>query len=146
MNEACSAGTGSFIEEQGRKFPGIRDVVHLAEEAMAADEGVSLGQHCSVFMAEVIDEAVSAGTERNAIITGLYDSIIQNVLNSNVPAILREQGAIGIPLDCYRVDAETPSFDAMYWAYGQRILRASHQRGKTRTQLAGPDASALLFS
>jgi predicted CoA-substrate-specific enzyme activase len=81
MNEACSAGTGSFIEEQGRKFPGIRDVVHLAAEAMAADEGVSLGQHCSVFMAEVIDEAVSAGTERNAIIAGLYDSIIQNYLN-----------------------------------------------------------------
>jgi len=81
MNEACSAGTGSFIEEQGRKFPGIRDVVHLAEEAMAAREGVSLGQHCSVFMAEVIDEAVSAGTDRNAIIAGLYDSIIQNYLN-----------------------------------------------------------------
>jgi predicted CoA-substrate-specific enzyme activase len=81
MNEACSAGTGSFIEEQGRKFPGIRDVVHLAEEAMAAREGVSLGQHCSVFMAEVIDEAVGAGTDRNAIIAGLYDSIIQNYLN-----------------------------------------------------------------
>lgn len=81
MNEACSAGTGSFIEEQGRKFPGIRDVVQLADEAMAAGEGVSLGQHCSVFMAEVIDEAVSAGTERNAIIAGLYDSIIQNYLN-----------------------------------------------------------------
>ena len=81
MNEACSAGTGSFIEEQGRKFPGIRDVVHLAQEAMAAGEGVSLGQHCSVFMAEVIDEAVSAGTGRGAIIAGLYDSIIQNYLN-----------------------------------------------------------------
>ncbi|MCF7733449.1 MAG: acyl-CoA dehydratase activase-related protein [Akkermansiaceae bacterium] len=81
MNEACSAGTGSFIEEQGRKFSGIRDVVQLAEEAMAAREGVSLGQHCSVFMAEVIDEAVGAGTERSAIIAGLYDSIIQNYLN-----------------------------------------------------------------
>jgi predicted CoA-substrate-specific enzyme activase len=81
MNEACSAGTGSFIEEQGKKFAGIRDVVHLADEAMAATEGVSLGQHCSVFMAEVIDEAVAAGTERRAIIAGLYDSIVQNYLN-----------------------------------------------------------------
>ena len=61
MNEACSAGTGSFIEEQGRKFAGIRDVVQLGREALAAREGVSLGQHCSVFMAEVIDEAVAAG-------------------------------------------------------------------------------------
>ena len=31
MNEACSAGTGSFIEEQGRKFSGIEDVQQLGE-------------------------------------------------------------------------------------------------------------------
>jgi activator of 2-hydroxyglutaryl-CoA dehydratase/predicted nucleotide-binding protein (sugar kinase/HSP70/actin superfamily) len=80
MNEACSAGTGSFIEEQGRKFAGIRDVVQLGEEALAAREGVSLGQHCSVFMAEVIDEAVAAGVDQRTIIAGLYDSIIQNYL------------------------------------------------------------------
>ncbi|HEX9046315.1 MAG TPA: BadF/BadG/BcrA/BcrD ATPase family protein, partial [Verrucomicrobiae bacterium] len=76
MNEACSAGTGSFIEEQGRKFTGIGDVRQLGQAAMAARNGVSLGQHCSVFMAEVIDEAVAAGIEPPAIISGLYDSII----------------------------------------------------------------------
>jgi activator of 2-hydroxyglutaryl-CoA dehydratase/predicted nucleotide-binding protein (sugar kinase/HSP70/actin superfamily) len=81
MNEACSAGTGSFIEEQGRKFAGIRDVVQLGEEALAAREGVSLGQHCSVFMAEVIDGAVAAGVDQRAIIAGLYDSIVQNYLH-----------------------------------------------------------------
>ena len=81
MNEACSAGTGSFIEEQGRKFNGIGDVRQLGRAAMAAPCGVSLGQHCSVFMAEVIDEAVSAGVEQPAIISGLYDSIIKNYLN-----------------------------------------------------------------
>ena len=81
MNEACSAGTGSFIEEQGRKFAGIGDVQQLGQAAVAAPAGVSLGQHCSVFMAEVIDEAVSAGVEQPAIISGLYDSIIKNYLN-----------------------------------------------------------------
>ena len=81
MNEACSAGTGSFIEEQGRKFPGIADVQQLGLAAQAAPAGVSLGQHCSVFMAEVIDEAVAAGVEQPAIISGLYDSIIKNYLN-----------------------------------------------------------------
>ncbi len=81
MNEACSAGTGSFIEEQGGKFAGVKDVVDLARHAMAADAGVSLGQHCSVFMAEVIDEAVAIGTPAPAIIAGLYDSVIQNYLN-----------------------------------------------------------------
>ncbi len=81
MNEACSAGTGSFIEEQGSKFSGIQDVAQLGQEALQASYGVSLGQHCSVFMAEVIDEAVAAGVEQRAIVAGLYDSIIQNYLH-----------------------------------------------------------------
>lgn len=81
MNEACSAGTGSFIEEQGKKFEGVENVVQLGQLAVASDGGISLGQHCSVFMAEVIDEAVSAGEPREHIIAGIYDSIIQNYLN-----------------------------------------------------------------
>jgi predicted CoA-substrate-specific enzyme activase len=81
MNEACSAGTGSFIEEQGRKFHGIKNVVQLGEEATKAEYGVSLGQHCSVFMAEIIDEAVASGVGNRSIIAGIYDSIIQNYLN-----------------------------------------------------------------
>jgi predicted CoA-substrate-specific enzyme activase len=82
MNEACSAGTGSFIAEQGSKFgdDGLT-VVELANEAIEAEHGISLGQHCSVFMAEVIDEAIAAGEARQAIIAGLYDSVIQNYLN-----------------------------------------------------------------
>ncbi|MDD5309532.1 MAG: acyl-CoA dehydratase activase-related protein [Deltaproteobacteria bacterium] len=81
MNEACSAGTGSFIEEQGRRMSGVGGVVGLGEEALAADGGVSLGQHCSVFMAEIIDEAVAAGVPRPRIVAGIYDSIVQNYLN-----------------------------------------------------------------
>ena len=81
MNEACSAGTGSFIEEQGGKFPGAPGVVELGQAALAAPGGVSLGQHCSVFMAEIIDEAVAVGLPTGTIIAGLYDSIIRNYLN-----------------------------------------------------------------
>ena len=81
LNEACSAGTGSFIEEQGRRFPGIAGVAQLGETALGAAAGVSLGQHCSVFMAEVIDEAVAAGVDAGAIVAGIYDSIVLNYLN-----------------------------------------------------------------
>lgn len=97
MNEACSAGTGSFIEEQGSKFSGIQGVVQLGEEALRAERCVSLGQHCSVFMAEVIGEAVAAGREQREIIAGLYDSIIQNYLhrvkgNRSVGSVIFCQG------------------------------------------------------
>jgi len=81
MNEACSAGTGSFIEEQGRRFAAFQDVVVLNREALAAPYGVALGQHCSVFMAEVIAEAAAAGVPQGAIIAGLYDAVIRNYLH-----------------------------------------------------------------
>ena len=81
MNEACSAGTGSFIEEQGRRLAGVRDVAHMNELALGAERCVSLGQHCSVFMAEIIDAAVSAGRPLPEIIAGVYDSVVLNYLN-----------------------------------------------------------------
>lgn len=81
MNEACSAGTGSFIEEQGQRFPGNPDPIRINQLAMSAPYGISLGQHCSVFMAEVIDECAAAGIETPVILAGLYDSVIQNYLN-----------------------------------------------------------------
>ena len=81
MNEACSAGTGSFIEEQGRRFAGIESVSQLGEVALSADRSTALGQHCSIFMAEVIDEAVAAGVPQPRIIAGIYDSVVANYLN-----------------------------------------------------------------
>jgi predicted CoA-substrate-specific enzyme activase len=81
MNEACSAGTGSFIEEQGRRFHGIEDVQHLGRTAIEADGCADLGQHCSIFMAEVMDEAVASEVPRDRIIAGIYQSVVSNYLN-----------------------------------------------------------------
>ena len=78
MNEACSAGTGSFIEEQGKKFGDIQSLSQLSEIALSGERGVSLGQHCSVFMTQVIEEAVAAGVETPAILAGIYDSVVLN--------------------------------------------------------------------
>ncbi|HET8539391.1 MAG TPA: acyl-CoA dehydratase activase-related protein [Anaeromyxobacter sp.] len=80
MNEACSAGTGSFIEEQGRRLGGL-GAAELGAEAIAADGCVALGQHCAVFMAEILDEAAAAGADRRHVVAGLYESVIQNYLN-----------------------------------------------------------------
>jgi predicted CoA-substrate-specific enzyme activase len=107
MNEACSAGTGSFIEEQGRRFPGIRDVAELGQAALAARTGVSLGQHCSVFMAEVLDEAVAAGVAADALIAGIYDSVVLNFLN-------RVKGSrdVGRVVFCQGMPASAPALAA----------------------------------
>jgi hypothetical protein len=70
-----------------------------------------------------------------------------------VPAILREQGAVAIPVDCYAVDEAAPVFPSMYWGYGQRILRAAWQVRRTPGAYAlfasnyscGPDSFTLHF-
>jgi activator of 2-hydroxyglutaryl-CoA dehydratase len=46
MNEACSAGTGSFIEEQGRRLGGL-DAAALAKEAIAAASRWASTARCS---------------------------------------------------------------------------------------------------
>ena len=61
------------------------------------------------------------------VVLGRPYTIHNDVLNSNVPSILRSQGAIAIPVDSYPVDDDVPIFHDMFWAQGQRILRAAHQ-------------------
>lgn len=78
MNEACSAGTGSFIEEQGCKFKDISSLSQLSDLALECDAGVSLGQHCSVFMTQIIEEATAAGISTPQILAGIYDSVVLN--------------------------------------------------------------------
>jgi len=88
------------------------------------------------------------------VVLGRAYTIYNKVLNSNVPAILREQGAIGIPLDCYPVAADTPVFADMYWGYGQNILRAAHQVRRSpgvyslfcSNYSCGPDSFNLHFA
>ena len=88
------------------------------------------------------------------IVLGRAYTIYNRVLNSNVPAILREQGAIGIPVDCYPLDAGAPLFSDMYWGYGHNVLRAAHQIRRERGVYAlycsnyscGPDSFNLHFA
>ena len=59
------------------------------------------------------------------VVLGRSYTIHNDVLNSNVPAILREQGSIAIPVDCLPVPEDAPVFDDVFWGYSQRILRAA---------------------
>ncbi len=81
LNEACSAGTGSFLEELCERFAGFNDFHNLSSTALNSSGGVSLGQHCSVFISDVIEKAVASGCGTGAIAVGLFDSIIANYMN-----------------------------------------------------------------
>ena len=49
MNEACAAGTGSFLEEQAEKL-GIAIMDEFARLALASRQPGRLGERCTVFM------------------------------------------------------------------------------------------------
>jgi predicted nucleotide-binding protein (sugar kinase/HSP70/actin superfamily) len=87
------------------------------------------------------------------VVLGRPYTIYNKVLNSNVPSIVREQGAIAIPVDCYPIEPGAPVFETVFWGYGQRILRAARQVRTTPGQYGiycsnyscGPDGFLLHF-
>lgn len=95
LNEACSAGTGSFLEELCSRFPDYFDFRKLDELALNAESGIELGQHCSVFISDVIEKAVAANCTKESIAVGLFDSIIANYMNR-----VKRNRSIGVKIFC----------------------------------------------
>jgi activator of 2-hydroxyglutaryl-CoA dehydratase/predicted nucleotide-binding protein (sugar kinase/HSP70/actin superfamily) len=80
MNKACSAGTGSFLEEQANCYD-VDDISRFAEMAAAAKRPPDLGQMCTVYIAEAGADALKEGFSVGDIFAGFQYSIIDNYLN-----------------------------------------------------------------
>ncbi len=80
MNEACSAGTGSFLEESGRESLGVamEDIEDLALRSSAPPD---FSDQCSAFIGSDVKTAVQEGIGREDILAGLVYSVCQNYLN-----------------------------------------------------------------
>ena len=81
MNEACSAGTGSFLEESAQGDLNIPDAALIGDIALAAREPLKFGEHCSAFINSDIRNAVQQGASREDITAGIVTSIVSNYLN-----------------------------------------------------------------
>ena len=80
MNEACAAGTGSFLEEQAEKLD-IRIIDEFADLALSAGAPVRLGERCTVFMERDVNSYLQRGATRPDVVAGLAYSIVYNYLN-----------------------------------------------------------------
>ncbi|RQW02533.1 CoA activase, partial [candidate division KSB1 bacterium] len=80
MNEACAAGTGSFLEEQAGKL-GISIIDEFAHLALSSDEPIRLGERCTVFMEKDVTTYMQQGREVKDIAAGLAYAIVHNYLN-----------------------------------------------------------------
>ncbi|MDR2658937.1 MAG: activase, partial [Spirochaetaceae bacterium] len=67
MNEACSAGTGSFLEESAAGDLSIRDARDIGPIAINADNPLKFGEHCSAFINSDIRKAVQQGASKENI-------------------------------------------------------------------------------
>ncbi len=80
MNEACAAGTGSFLEEQAEKL-GISIKDQFSALAMSSRNPIKLGERCTVFMERDVNAYLHMGARKEDIIAGLAYSIVLNYLN-----------------------------------------------------------------
>jgi len=81
MNEACSAGTGSFLEESAAGDLNIETAPEIGPIALAATAPLKFGEHCSAFINSDIRKAIQQGAERADIVAGLVFSIVANYRN-----------------------------------------------------------------
>ncbi len=81
MNEACSAGTGSFLEESAQGDLNIGAAADIAPVAIRAAAPLKFGEHCSAFINSDIRKAIQQGATREDIAAGLVCSIVSNYLN-----------------------------------------------------------------
>ncbi|GHV80211.1 2-hydroxyglutaryl-CoA dehydratase [Spirochaetia bacterium] len=81
MNEACSAGTGSFLEESASGDLSIHSAQDIGPIALNADAPLKFGEHCSAFINSDIRKAVQQGATKENITAGIIGSIVANYLN-----------------------------------------------------------------
>ncbi|MCL2699074.1 MAG: acyl-CoA dehydratase activase-related protein, partial [Defluviitaleaceae bacterium] len=78
LNEACSAGCGSFIETFAQSLS--MEVPEFARRALFADNPVDLGSRCTVFMNSRVKQAQKEGASPEDISAGLAYSVVKNAL------------------------------------------------------------------
>ena len=78
LNEACSSGCGSFIENFAASL-GL-SAEQFAEKALFADSPIDLGTRCTVFMNSNVKQAQKEGAPVSDISAGLAYSVIKNAL------------------------------------------------------------------
>ncbi|MBU4316658.1 MAG: activase [Proteobacteria bacterium] len=80
MNEACSAGTGSFLEESALETLGVK-MEDIAAIARTANFPPNFNDQCAAFIASDIKNAIHEGASHEDIVAGLVYSICMNYTN-----------------------------------------------------------------
>jgi len=80
MNEACAAGTGSFLEERAEELD-IAIINEFAELALSSAAPIRLGERCTVFMERDVNDYLQRGASKADLVAGLAYSVVLNYIN-----------------------------------------------------------------
>ena len=148
LNEACSSGCGSFIENFANSLGYSAQA--FAEEALFAKAPVDLGTRCTVFMNSNVKQAQKEGASVSDISAGLAYSVIKNALFKVIKladakelgehivvqggtfhnkAVLRAFEKIAC------VEATCPDISGLMGAFGAALIAKQHYHGQQTTML-----------
>jgi len=149
LNEACSSGCGSFIENFASSLG--YTAAEFASLALFAENPIDLGTRCTVFMNSNVKQAQKEGATVNDISAGLAYSVIKNALfkviklnsASDLGAHVVVQGGTFYNKAVLRafervsgVMATCPDISGIMGAFGAALLARRNHKGQTTTTLS----------
>jgi predicted CoA-substrate-specific enzyme activase len=158
MNDACAAGTGSFLEEQAEEL-GVRIKGEFAEKALSSEKPIRLGERCTVFMGRDVNSYMQRDAAIEDIIAGLSYSVVYNYLNRVVRGrkigdTIFFQGGTAYNDSVAAAFAQVtgkeiivPPFNGVIGAVGEALLaRRKMESSGTDTSFKGFDLSKINYS
>jgi predicted CoA-substrate-specific enzyme activase len=158
LNEACSSGCGSFIENFANSLG--YSAADFAREALFAKNPIDLGTRCTVFMNSNVKQAQKEGATVQDISAGLAYSVIKNALfkviklsdASDLGRHVVTQGGTFYNQAVLRAfekiagcEAICPDISGIMGAFGAALIARERQKGKKSTMLSIPEILELKF-
>jgi len=158
LNEACSSGCGSFIENFASSLNYTAE--QFAEEAVFAQSPVDLGTRCTVFMNSNVKQAQKEGARVADISAGLAYSVIKNALYKVIKLTNPEtlgrhivvQGGTFHNKAVLRafekiagVEAVCPDIAGVMGAFGAALIAREHYDGQVTTMISLKDILELEY-
>ena len=149
LNEACSSGCGSFIENFATSLGFTAQ--DFAKEALFAKSPVDLGTRCTVFMNSNVKQAQKEGASVADISAGLAYSVIKNALYKVIKLATAEELGTHIVVQggtfhnqavlrafekISGVDAICPDISGLMGAFGAALVAKHHYSGQQSAMLS----------
>ncbi len=159
LNEACSSGCGSFIENFASSMGYTAEA--FSKEALFAQNPIDLGTRCTVFMNSNVKQAQKEGAPISDISAGLAYSVIKNALYKVIKlSDARELGehivvqggtfyneavlrAFEIIAGC---EVVCPDISGLMGAFGAALIARENYCGQKGTTLTSEELSSLSYT